>query len=79
MGSKSSSSDKDKYQNSIEQTARQKDKCQDDPKDNVNNGTFGLWFHSRGGVALQCPKISRKKKKVVKVISMVTPIKPKKL
>lgn len=38
--SESSTPNEDEYQNTVENATHQKDKCQDDLKDGVNNGTF---------------------------------------
>ena len=40
MRSESSTPNEDEYQNTVENATHQKDKCQDDLKDGVNNGTF---------------------------------------
>ena len=74
MRSESSTPNEDEYQNTVENATHQKDKCQDDLKDSVNNGTFFK-------VVVGCctPKISGKKKRRLKVIKMVTYIRLTKL
>lgn len=61
MWSESSTPKEDEYQNTVENATHQKDKCQDDLKDSVNNGTF---FKVVVGCCWYCrtPKISGKKK-----------------